>query len=116
MPSILGFSFALSLLLFGVSFGPGWTLWFIPVIVSLLLATLAFGKRSFPRLAAWCDFGITFVLSAVTGAVLIGSVIAALVWASFDTEYAVGYTEKAFRAVKPGDMQESVLSTLGEPL
>jgi hypothetical protein len=115
-PSILGFACSFSLLFLGVSIGPGWTVLFIPGIVILLLAALALAKRSFPRLAAWCEFGITFLLATVTGTVLIGSVVAALVWASFDTEYAAGYTEKAFRAVRPGDTQEAVLSRLGDPI
>ena len=91
-------------------------MWLIPATVVLLLAVLAVARRLLPALAAWCETGITFLLAALTGAALICGVIAALVWASFDTEYAPGYTEKAFRAVRLGDTQEAVLSRLGEPL
>ncbi|MFH0824402.1 MAG: hypothetical protein V2B18_16740, partial [Pseudomonadota bacterium] len=61
-PSILGFACSLSLLFLGASIGPGRTVWFIPAIVILLLAAFALAKRSFPPLAAWCEFGITFLL------------------------------------------------------
>ena len=115
-PSILGFACSLSLLFLGASIGPVRTVWFIPAVVILLLAALALAKRSVPRLAAWCEFGNTFLLAAVTGTLLIGSVFAALLWASFDTEYAAGYTEKAFRDVRLGDTREAVLSRLGEPI
>lgn len=115
-PSILGSACSLSLLLFGASTGTGRTVWFIPAIVALLLAALVLAKRSFPRLATWCEFGITFLLAAVTGMVLIGSVVAGIVWANFDTEYAAGYTEKAFRAVRLGDTREAVFSRLGDPI
>ena len=47
---------------------------------------------------------------------MIAGVVAALVWASFDTEYAADYSEKAFDAVQWGDTREMVVSRLGEPL
>jgi hypothetical protein len=115
-PSILGLACSLSLLFLGASIGPERSVWFIPATVLLLLAALALARRSLPRLAAWCEFGITFLLAAVTGTVLIGSVVAALVWASFDTEYAPGYSERAFQSVRFGDTRDAVVSRLGEPL
>lgn len=35
---------------------------------------------------------------------------------SFDTEYAPGYSEAAFRSVRIGDSREEVIALLGEPL
>lgn len=115
-PSILGFACSLSLLFLGASIGPRRSVWFIPSTVILLLAALVLARRSLPRLASWCEFGITILLAAVTGTVLIGGVVAALVGASFDTEYAAGYTAEGFRAVRLGDTQESALSRVGKPL
>jgi hypothetical protein len=42
--------------------------------------------------------------------------VAALMWSSFDTEYAPGYSAKAFNGIRVGDSYETVLSKLGEPL
>ena len=115
-PSILGFVFSLCLLFLGTTSGAGPRIWFIPATVVLLLAVLALARRLLPRVAAWCEAGITFLLAAITGALLVSGVVAALVWASFDTEYSPGYTARVFDAVKVGDSREAVVSRLGEPL
>jgi hypothetical protein len=47
---------------------------------------------------------------------LIFAGIIALYLRSFDTQYAPGYTENAFKSVKLGDSEETVKSLLGEPL
>ena len=91
-------------------------MWFIPATAVLLLAALAVARRILPGLAAWCEAGITFLLAAAAGALLIGVVVAAILWASFDTEYAPGYAARAFDAVRLGDTREAVVSRLGEPL
>jgi hypothetical protein len=52
----------------------------------------------------------------------IGSVLVTLAFLvfifffTFDTEYAPGYSEEAFRAVEIGDSKEGILSLLGQPL
>ena len=39
-----------------------------------------------------------------------------MVYASFDTQYAAGYSEEAFQSIRGGDTREEVLERLGEPL
>ena len=116
VPSILGLVFSLCLLFLGATSGTGSRIWGIPATVVLLLAVLALARRLLPRVAAWCDAGITFLLATITGALLISGVVASLLWASFDTEYAPGYTARAFDAVNLGYTREAVVSRLGEPL
>ena len=49
------------------------------------------------------------------GLVLAG-VVAVGMFLSFDTEYAAGYSRKAFASVRIGDTESEVLSKLGQPL
>jgi len=60
-----------------------------------------------------CGFG-TIVFWAI-GGVLLG-ILAAFYFKSFDTQYAPGYSEKAFRSIKIGDSEQQVQSLLGAPL
>jgi hypothetical protein len=115
-PSILGFVFSLCLIFLGASSGAGPRIWFLPATFLLLLAVLALARRLLPRVAAWCEAGISFLLATITGALLISGVFAAFLLANFDTEYAPGYAARAFDAVKLGDTREAVVSRLGEPL
>jgi hypothetical protein len=88
VPSILGFAFILCLLVLGTTSGTGPRLWLIPATVVVLLVAFSFAKRILPEIATWCEVGITFLLAAIAGSLLIGGAVAAFLWASFDTEYA----------------------------
>lgn len=59
------------------------------------------------------EFGTSIALGALLVAVAC-TCIAILF--PFDTEYAPGYSEAAFRSVQIGDSKEEVLALLGEPL
>lgn len=91
-------------------------LWIIPFIVIFLLIVLMIGNWLVPRLSRWLRPGIDFLVAAIASALLMAGIVAALVWSSFDTEYAPGYTEKAFIAVRLGDTYADVVALLGEPL
>lgn len=84
--------------------------------MGLLLVALVLAKRFFPKIATGFQAGITFLVSAALAALIAAGVVAVLVWSSFDTEYAPGYSPKAFNGISVGDTYESVLSKLGEPL
>jgi hypothetical protein len=116
-PVALGLISSLVLVFFGGTTGePESSIWITPAVILLLLITLIFAKKAFPKRGAWFQAGITFLLSAIGGVLLLVGIYAALLFASFDTEYAPGYSEKAFKSIKLAATEESVLSALGAPL
>jgi len=59
------------------------------------------------------EFGNEMKAIYVTVALLVALVPGAYFLLSFDTQYAPGYTERAFKSVKIGDTKERVISLLG---
>ena len=58
-----------------------------------------------------------FGLSVVVGSLLVTVAFLVFIFVfTFDTEYAPGYSETAFRSVRIGDSREEVLQVLGQPL
>jgi hypothetical protein len=100
----------------GTTVAPGRRPWTSLAVVGLLLVSLVVGKRFFPKLAKWFQAGIASLVAAALAALLVIGAVAALMWSSFDTEYAPGYSAKAFNGIRVGDSYETVLSKLGEPL
>jgi hypothetical protein len=85
-----------------------------PISVTCLVWLLLVHKKPRSKTAAWRK---VLALSSVIGSIL--ATLAFLVFVfffTFDTEYAPGYSEEAFRAVEIGDSKEEVLSLLGQPL
>ena len=115
IPIVLGTAAGFSLLFVGTTVAPGRGLWTSLVVVGLLLVALVVGKRFFPKIATGLHAGIAFLVSAALAALLAVAGVAVLMWSSFDTEYAPGYSAKAFNVIRVGDTFESVLSKLGEP-
>ena len=58
----------------------------------------------------------TVVFWAISVVLLLGALLAALYFKSFDTQYAPGYSAKAFKSIKLGDTEQRVVSLLGAPL
>ena len=85
-----------------------------PVSITSLVWLLFVRKKTRSKTAEWRR-----VLSLFS---VIGSILATLAFLifvfffTFDTEYAPGYSEEMFRAVKVGDSKEEILSLLGQPL
>jgi hypothetical protein len=90
-----------------------------PAIASTILLApllLLVMKKQWSNATPWKPV-INYTLSAIFGAVFaIVTLIAVIFLFSFDTEYAPGYPESAFRTVKIGTPEEEVLRLLGEPL
>jgi hypothetical protein len=85
-----------------------------PISVICLVWLLFIRKKKRARIATWRE---VFGLSSVTGSVLVTVAFLAFIFLfTFDTEYAPGYSEEAFRAVEIGDSREEVLCLLGQPL
>lgn len=62
---------------------------------------------------------IVVALAVVAGVIFVGPhelLLRVYLAATEDTEYAPGYSERAFRAVELGDAEAEVLAALGEPL
>lgn len=63
--------------------------------------------------------GLVGVLPVVLGiggiVLLLCGGLAAIFFLSFDTQFAPGYSEKKFRAIRLGDSEQQVLATLGPP-
>lgn len=116
IPIVLGTAAGVSLLFMGTTVAPGRGLWTSLAVAGLLLVALVVGKRFLPQLAPWFQAGIASLVAAALAALLAVGVVAALMWSSFDTEYAPGYSAEAFSGIRVGDSYETVLSRLGEPL
>ena len=116
VPIILGFTASFGILFIGSTSGTEPRLWLIPSTIIILLVAFSWAKRIVPGIATWCEAAITFLLAAVASSLLIGGAVASLVWASFDTEYATGYTKEAFKAIKLGDTRKTVALRIGDPL
>lgn len=58
----------------------------------------------------------TLGLSIWAGILLSLVILGAVVYASFDTRYAAGYSEEAFQSIRVGDTKEEVMERLGERL
>jgi hypothetical protein len=90
-----------------------------PAIASTILLApllLLVMKKQWSNIPPWKPV-INYSLSAIFGAVFaIVTLIAVVFLFSFDTEYAPGYSESAFRTVNIGTTEEEVLRLLGEPL
>lgn len=97
--------------------GAGWRGVLAALTGGLLLCLLLLaGARLFPRLAPWFRAGVTGLAAASVTSVAVLAVGVAILWSNFDTEYAPGYSERAFDRIEIGDSHESVLAALGEPL
>jgi len=116
IPAILGFAGSGILLFVGSSGHSRFALWIFPCVLPLMVIVLLVAQRMVPRFASWFQAGITLLLAAIVGAVVLFAGIAVLVFSSFATEYAPGYSASAFKTMALGDTRESVLSKLGEPL
>lgn len=57
----------------------------------------------------------TMVLWTLGVLLLFGGILAGLYSTMFDTQYAPGYSEKAFRSIKLGDTEQRVLALIGNP-
>lgn len=85
-----------------------------PISATCLVWLLFIRKKKQAKIATWRE---AFGLSSVTGSVLVTAAFLAFIFLfTFDTEYAPGYSEEAFRAVEIGDSREKVLGLLGQPL
>lgn len=116
-PAVLGFLGGIFLLLFSGTTGDlGVAFWVIPCAVLLLLGISFLGRRFIPRFASWFQAGVVVSLSSIVGVLLLVGIFTAILFANFDTEYAPGYSEKAFKSIQLGATQQSVLSLLGEPI
>jgi outer membrane protein assembly factor BamE (lipoprotein component of BamABCDE complex) len=65
---------------------------------------------------AFVRFVIKTLLLVILAAALVAAIVALMLLGSFDTEYAPRYSERAFRSIRIGATEESVLSRLGPPL
>jgi outer membrane protein assembly factor BamE (lipoprotein component of BamABCDE complex) len=59
---------------------------------------------------------ITPILWVGSLGILLSGIVAILYFKSFDTRYAPGYSEAAFKSLKIGDTEQKVLSLLGKPM
>jgi hypothetical protein len=85
-----------------------------PISVTCLVWLLFVRKKTRSRIATWRK---VFGFSSVIGSVLVTlAFLTFIFFFTFDTEYASGYSEEAFRAVEIGDSKEEILSLLGQPL
>ena len=57
----------------------------------------------------------TMFLWALGVVLLLAGILAAFYFTSFDTQYAPGYSEKAFKSIKLGDTEQQVLSLISAP-
>ena len=85
-----------------------------PIPATYLVWLLLIRRKKRAKVATWRE---AFGLSSVTGSVLVTVAFLAFIFLfTFDTEYAAGYSEEAFRAVEIGDSREEVMCLLGQPL
>jgi hypothetical protein len=85
-----------------------------PISVTCLVWLLFVRKKTRSRIATWRK---VFGFSPVIGSVLVTlAFLVFMFFFTFDTEYAPGYSEEAFRVVQIGDSKEEILSLLGQPL
>jgi len=85
-----------------------------PIPATYLVWLLFIRRKKQAKIATWRE---ALGLSSVAGSVLVTAAFLAFVFIfTFDTEYAPGYSEEAFRAVEIGDSREEVMCLLGQPL
>jgi len=85
-----------------------------PISVTCLVWLLFARKKTRSRIATWRKI---LGFSSVIGSVLVTlAFLVFIFFFTFDTEYAPGYSEEAFRIVQIGDSKEEILSLLGQPL
>ncbi len=98
----------------GVSFSTFNLTVLAPIPATYLVWLLFIRKKKQAKIATWREAP---GLSSVIGSVLVTVAFLAFIFLfTFDTEYAPGYSEDAFRAVEIGDSSEEVLCLLGQPL
>src|SRR5688572_27106675 len=103
-PALVGFVFgAVVLAVTGSTVTSVWFGWAALSIGLLALLVSFIGIMVVPKLAVSFRSGIAFLLSAFLGAFAIAAFVATLTFASFDTQYASGYSDKAFKKVQLGE-------------
>lgn len=89
----------------------------LPIAIPFLLVgsgklLLVPGKQH-PEQVVWKrTLGLSIWSGIFLGLVMLG----VMLYTSFDTRYAPGYSEEAFQSIQVGDMKDEVLMSLGEPL
>jgi len=85
-----------------------------PISVTCLVWLLFTHNKTRSRIATWRK---VLGVSSVIGSVLVTlAFLTFIFFFTFDTEYAPGYSEEAFRVVEIGDSKEEILNLLGQPL
>ncbi len=87
----------------------------IPIVILMILLLLAGRWALRARLSIWRNIK-TFALSVIIGAILSILFPLLLMFAAFDTEYAPGYSERAFRSISLENTEQQVVARLGQPI
>ncbi len=119
VPIMSGFSAGSCIIFLGEN--PGWklSLWLTTGFTALLIFSLlsaVVAKLFLHGRKRLLQAGFTFLISTAVTPIILSAVFLAFYLLDFDTEYAPGYSDKAFDSIAIGDSYETVLSKLGKPL